>query len=205
VVADVAPWQAAKLRLLNGAHSAMAYLGSLAGLEFVHEFAGEAAGAAFIGRLWDEAETTLLPTAGLDIPAYRASLLARFANPALHHGLRQIAMDGSQKLPQRLVAPFAVRMATGQPSPALALAIAAWMKWQGGRTDAGEVFAVDDPIAGQTRRIVGAALAADRVSGLLSLPTVFPPELANHADIRATLTTALDGLDRHGAAEMISL
>jgi fructuronate reductase len=203
VVADVAPWETAKLRLLNGAHSAMAYLGGLAGLGFVHEFIGDPLRVAFVDRLWNEVETTLVPTAGLDIAAYRAALLARFANPALHHALRQIAMDGSQKLPQRLIAPFAARMAQGLPSPALALAIAAWMKWQGGRTDTGEVFVVDDPLAGQTRRFVDATSAAERVAGFLSLSAIFPPELAHRADIRATLTTALDGLDRHRAAQVM--
>jgi fructuronate reductase len=199
VVADVAPWETAKLRLLNGAHSAMAYLGGLAGLTFVHEFVGDPVRVSFINRLWDETETTLRPTAGLDIPAYRASLLARFANPALNHALRQIAMDGSQKLPQRLIAPFAARMAQGRPSPALALAIAAWMKWQGGRTDTGEGFAVDNPLASQTRRIAAAGSAAERVAGLLSLPAVFAPELADNAAARKALTSALERLDLHGA------
>ena len=198
MVADVAPWETAKLRLLNGAHSAMAYLGGLAGLRFVHEFVGDAVRVDFINRLWDETETTLTPTPGLDIPAYRAALLARFANPALNHALRQIAMDGSQKLPQRLVAPFAARAAQGLPSPALALAISGWMKWQGGRTDAGEAFAVDDQLAGQTRRIASAVSAADRVAGFLSLSAVFPPQLADHA---GALTAALEGLDHHGASQ----
>jgi fructuronate reductase len=200
VVADVAPWETAKLRLLNGAHSAMAYLGGLAGLSFVHEFVGDPAGARFIDRLWDEAETTLVPTAGLDIPAYRAALLARFANPALNHALRQIAVDGSQKLPQRLVAPFAARMVQGQPSPALCLAIAAWMKWQGGRTDRGEVFAVDDPLAGQTQGIAKATSPAERVAGFLALDGVFPRGLAGHA---GAPTATLDSLDRYGATRMI--
>jgi fructuronate reductase len=205
VVGDVAPWETAKLRLLNGAHSAMAYLGGLAGLSFVHEFVADPARVAFIDRLWDETGTTLKPTAGLDIAVYRATLLARFANPALHHSLRQIAMDGSQKLPQRLVAPFAARMTEGLPSPALALAVAAWMKWQSGRTDGGEAFTVDDPLASQTRRISEATSPSERVAGFLCLSAVFPPELAGRADIRDALTTALDSLDRHGAAEMIRI
>ena len=200
VVADVAPWELAKLRLLNGAHSAMAYLGGLAGLTYVHEFVADPACVAFINRLWDEAETTLTPTPGLDIAAYRTALLARFANPALNHALRQIAIDGSQKLPQRLVAPLATRMDQGRPSPALCLAIAAWMKWQGGRTDAGAAFVVDDPLALQTRRTANSGSAADRVAGFLALDGVFKPRLTRHA---GALASALDGLDQHGAADMI--
>jgi len=202
VVADVAPWEIAKLRLLNGAHSAMAYLGGLAGIGFVHAFVGDAARVVFIERLWDEAEATLPPTPGLDIAAYRVALLARFTNPALNHALRQIAMDGSQKLPQRLAAPLMARQARGLASPCLILAIAAWMKWQSGRTDAGETFVVDDPLASQTRPIAESASAAERVAGFLSLSAIFAPELADCAD---TLAAALDGLDRHGAAAMIRL
>ncbi|MDM7955196.1 mannitol dehydrogenase family protein [Blastomonas sp.] len=143
----VAPWEDAKLRLLNGAHSAIAYLGGLGGDEFVHQFVARDAGRAMIETLWDEAQTTLDPPAGLDIPAYRAALLERFANPALQHRTRQIAMDGSQKLPQRLIAPLAERAAAGQQSPALVLAVAAWMRWQAGRTDDGTAFEIDDPAA----------------------------------------------------------
>ena len=175
----------------------------LAGLSFVHDFVGDPRRIAFIDRLWDEAQATLQPAPGLDFAAYRAALLARFANPALNHALRQIAADGSQKLPQRLVAPLMVRQARGLASPALTLAIAAWMKWQAGRTDDGNVFAVDDPLADQTQGIAGAASAADRVAGFVSLDAVFPAELARAADIRSVLTAALDGLDRLGAAEMV--
>jgi len=203
VVRDVAPWETAKLRLLNGAHSAMAYLGGLAGLPFVHDFVGAPHRVAFINRLWDEAEGTLTPTDGLNFAAYRAALLARFANPALNHALRQIAADGSQKLPQRLIAPLMVRQARGLASPALTLAIAAWMKWQAGRTDDGEIFAVDDPLANQTQGIAEAASAADRVAGFVSLDSVFPAKLAITTELRPVLTAALDGLDRLGAAEMV--
>ena len=154
----VAPWEDAKLRLLNGAHSAIAYLGGLTGDEFIHQFVARDAGRRLIAMLWDEAQETLDPPPGLDIAAYRSALLDRFANPALQHRTRQIAMDGSQKLPQRLVQPLIERAAAGKTSPALTLAIAAWMRWQAGRTDGGERFAIDDPAAerlGRTRTVEG--------------------------------------------------
>ncbi len=206
VVQSVEPWEAAKLRVLNGAHSAMAYLGGLAGLRFVHEFVSGPDGVAFIERLWDEAGQTLAPTVGFDLRAYRSALLARFANRALNHSLCQIAMDGSQKLPQRLVAPLLVRTRQGQSSPALTLAIAAWMKWQGGRTDVGEAFTVDDPLAGEIgRRLAGSKDATDRVDALLSVRAVFPPDLATNANCRAHLIQALNDLDRLGAAHLFNL
>lgn len=151
----VAPWEDAKLRLLNGAHSAIAYLGGLAGDEFVHQFTARDAGRRLIAMLWNEAQETLEPPAGLDIAAYRSALLDRFANPALQHRTRQIAMDGSQKLPQRLLQPLIERAAARKDSPALALAVAAWMRWQTGRTDHGERFAIDDPAADRLARARG--------------------------------------------------
>ncbi len=143
----VAPWEEAKLRLLNGAHSAIAYLGGLAGDAFVHEFVGTAQGLLFVERLWDEVVPTLDPPPGLDVAAYRAELMARFANSALQHRTRQIAMDGSQKLPQRLLAPLGAVAEQGGSFAAIALAVAAWVRWQAGTTDAGESFAIDDPAA----------------------------------------------------------
>jgi len=204
IVSSVAPWEAAKLRLLNGAHSAMAYLGGLAGFSFVHDFVGDPGHVAFIDRLWDEAQATLQPTPGLDFAAYRAALLARFANPALHHALRQIAMDGSQKLPQRLIAPLAMRLEQHLASPALTLAIAAWVKWQAGKDDAGIGFAVDDPLADRTRRVLGGRNdAAERVGAILSLTEVFPPAVAANPGFREDLTRMLDGLDQLGAVDMV--
>lgn len=124
MVAEVAPWEDAKLRLLNAAHSTLAYLGLLRGHRFVHDAIGDPDLARLVERLWDEAATTL-DASVVDVPAYRAALRRRFANPALPHALIQIAADGSQKLPPRLLAVLAER--GGQPSPALATAVAGWM------------------------------------------------------------------------------
>ncbi|MGN6123828.1 MAG: mannitol dehydrogenase family protein, partial [Sphingomonas oligoaromativorans] len=79
LTADVAPWEEAKLRLLNGAHSGIAYLGGLAGIEFVNQFVARPEGRAFVEALWDESAETLSPPEGLDIDAYRGELMARFA------------------------------------------------------------------------------------------------------------------------------
>jgi len=200
LTADVAPWEEAKLRLLNGAHSAMAYLGGLAGIEFIHQVVARPAGAAFVQRLWDEAETTLSPPPGLSIPAYRIELMRRFSNSALQHRTRQIAMDGSQKLPQRLLASLAARLARGQSIEALSLGVAAWMRWQGGRDDAGAPFKVDDPLAETTAaRVRASADPAHQVDALLSLASVFPAPLAADPRLREALVGHLTRLSRHGA------
>ena len=199
IAADIAPWEDAKLRLLNGAHSGIAYLGGLAGMFFVHDFVADPAGRRFVLSLWDEAETTLSPPPGLDIAAYRAALMGRFANPALQHRNRQIAMDGSQKLPQRLLAPIAARLERGQGIETLALAVAAWMRWQSGRTDAGEAFAVDDPLAAETARRLADPEA------MLGIAAIFPPKLAADPRFVEAVTRQLARLSDLGAAGALGL
>jgi fructuronate reductase len=200
IAASVAPWEAAKLRLLNGAHSAIAYLGGLAGIEFVHAFVADPERAGFIERLWEEAASTLDPPQGLNIGVYQAALMARFRNPALEHRTRQIAMDGSQKLPQRLLASIAVRLERGQSFDSLGLAVAAWMRWQGGRDDRGRSFTIDDPLAGvMAKRILGAHSPEERVSALLGVREVFTPTLAANAQFRDVLVQSLRRLEQGGA------
>ncbi len=197
----VAPWEDAKLRLLNGAHSAIAYLGGLAGFDFVHEVVAQPAARAFVEALWDESATTLDPPAALDITQYRAALMARFANPALQHRTRQIAMDGSQKLPQRLLAPIADRRAAGLSVDALALAVAAWMRWQSGVTDTGEGFTIDDPISDRLGKAVrDATTTQERVDALLALLSFRPDR-----DLRNAIVANLANLENSGAISAIDV
>jgi fructuronate reductase len=197
---DVAPWEEAKLRLLNGAHSGIAYLGGLAGIELVHAFVEDAAGRRFVEALWRESAATLTPPPGFDLDRYRADLMARFSNPALQHRTRQIAMDGSQKLPQRLLAPIAARRAKGLPVDALALAVAAWMRWQSGADDSGARFTIDDPLAATTADcLAGLSDPADQVDALLAIEPIFPAAVARDADLRAALIRHLANLRDQGA------
>lgn len=201
---DVRPWELAKLRLLNGAHSAIAYLGALAGHDHVHEAMAFPAFEAFVSALQEEAESTLSPPPGLDVAAYRAALIARFSNAALMHKTRQIAMDGSQKLPQRLLFAARARIDRGQPIDALALAIAAWMRWQAGVDEAGRPFVVDDPLAERTQALWDqGGDAPARARALASLEGVFGPDLGADARFLAPVGAALDRLLHEGAANAV--
>ena len=198
----VEPWEDAKLRLLNGAHSALAYLAALSGHEHVDEAVAVPAFRAYVEALWDEAEATLSPPPGLDITAYRRQLMARFSNSALMHRTRQISMDGSQKLPQRLLAGANERLASGQGITAMALGVAAWMRWQSGVTEAGETFVVDDPLAERTAELL-AGLDTDqaKVNALLSLSAVFPSALASDDRFALAVADAYLSLSTLGAVE----
>jgi len=198
----VEPWEDAKLRLLNGSHSALAYLGALSGHEHVHEAVAVPAFRTFVEALWDEAQTTLSPPPGLDVAAYRDELMARFSNSALMHRTRQIAMDGSQKLPQRLLAGAAERLESGQGIEAMALGVAAWMRWQEGVTESGEAVLVDDPLASRTAELIAASENDEaEVRALLTLSAVFPTRLANDRRFVDAVTGAFLSLREHGAVE----
>ncbi|KLE31279.1 mannitol dehydrogenase family protein [Aurantiacibacter luteus] len=142
IVPDVAPFEAAKLRMLNGAHSLLAYAGLDRGHTFVHEAIADPHLRALVEALMADAMPTIAAGPGQDLPSYAEALLARFANPALHHRLAQIAIDGSQKVPQRWLDTLAARQARGLRSPAILTGIAHWL-----RHVRGDVRAVDDPAA----------------------------------------------------------
>jgi len=178
-VADVAPFELMKLRMLNGAHSTMAYLGYLAGHEFIYQASSDPGLARTVEALWDEIAPTLPPTPGIDIPVYRRELMRRFRNTALPHRTWQIAMDGSQKLPQRLLAAARARLAADQSIDTIALAVAAWMRYLSGRDEHGQAIDVRDPLAATFASVVAAAAGNTRelCARLLAIEPVFGRDL----------------------------
>jgi len=127
MVEDVRPFEEMKLRLLNGSHSAIAYLGLLSGHDTVDKSFADPTIRRFVDALWAEAIPTLPKNAGLDTASYTAQLALRFSNTALAHRTAQIANDGSQKLPQRIVASALERLEAGAVPEHLPLVIAAWI------------------------------------------------------------------------------
>jgi fructuronate reductase len=206
LVADVAPFEAMKLRLLNGSHSAFAYLGCLAGHDYIYEVAAMPAFVAFMRALMDEVSPTLAVPAGVDLGAYRDALVERFANPALPHRTRQIAMDGSQKLPQRLLGSVRDNLAAGRTIDALALAVAGWMRYACGVDEAGRPIDVQDPLARELARVAAAngRDAAALVAGFSGLRAIFGDDLPRDARFTAPVTRALSELFAHGAAATVA-
>ena len=199
LVGDVAPFEAMKLRLLNGAHSALAYLGYLSGAETVAEAMADPALTGFAGRLMaDSAVTLSLPT-GTDVDAYMRSLLDRFRNPALRHRTRQIAMDGSQKLPQRVLGTIADRMARGLDIDAHALVVAGWMRYVAGTDEAGRAIDVCDPMAAELAMLALRAGPEHLAETLLGVTPVFGA-LGADPRVRGAVTAALARLTALGAS-----
>ena len=199
LVDDVTPFEHMKLRMLNGTHSSLAYLGYLAGHQTIADTMADPVMAHFVDRLWQsEIIPALTPPPDTDLAAYADALAARYANPAIRHRTWQIAMDGSQKLPQRILGTIAEGRAAGRPVPGLTLAVAAWMRYASGRDETGGTIEVKDPLAPQMAALWRDDPAAT-VDGFLALSQVFPAVLRDDAGFRAELTDALTRLVRDGA------
>ncbi|HLW92408.1 MAG TPA: mannitol dehydrogenase family protein [Roseiarcus sp.] len=205
-VKDVAAFELMKLRLLNGGHSTLAYLGYLAGCETVADTMAAPGFARLVEDLMAlEAAPTLPALPGFDLADYRRDLIARFRNPALRHRTWQIAMDGSQKLPQRLLNTIRARLAAGAPFARLALGVAAWMRYATGVDEKGRAIEVRDPLAARVRQLTqGLTDAPALVEAYLSLDSVFGADLPADPRFREAVTAALKRLLDCGAAQTVA-
>ena len=172
LVGDVRPFEAAKLRMLNGAHSALAYLGLERGHIFVHQAINDPQIRSTVeGLMRNEAAASLAPVGGQDIARYADGLLMRFHNPSLRHRLAQIATDGSQKIGPRWLEPIRLNRLARRSSPATLMALAAWI-----RHVRGDRSPVCDPLAGRLRRLWSEAGADGIVSALFDQDGMFSRE-----------------------------
>jgi fructuronate reductase len=197
LVDDVEPYEQLKLRMLNGTHSMLAYLGALAGHPTIAQALADPELAEAAQRLLEEdVAPTLTAPPGTDLTAYGRSVLERFANPALRHRTVQIAMDGSQKLPLRLLGTVRDGLAAGRTPRWAILGVAAWMAYVAlGRSRTGDPLPLDDPLADRLRAAVppGGDVRAT-ADGLLAVREVFPEELAGNAAFRDCLIDELGRL-----------
>lgn len=205
---DVAAYEQAKLRLLNGAHSTLAYLGLLAGLETVAEAMTQPAMRAFVERLMiEDIQPTLVASvaAGMDLPAYRQAILGRFENPAMRHNLAQIAWDGSQKLPIRILGTIAAAIRAQRPLERLVLPIAAWLHFI--RTRAVAATPIVDPLSEQLAACGQRATASSQhdLPMFLALPGVFPADLARNTGFVRALGEAYDLVAARGPLGAVAL
>ena len=202
-VSDVAPFESMKLRMLNGSHSALAYLGYLAGHDTVAEAMDDDALAGFVEGLMTDTIPTLDLPSNIDVNAYKTSLLTRFRNRALHHRTWQIAMDGSQKLPQRILGPVRDRLAKGLPIEHHALVVAGWMRYVTGIDERGRPIDVRDPLLKSFQeRLHGAGGNAVRIVGdLLGLKAIFGDDLPADQRFRQRVTDALSNIYSLGSRQ----
>jgi fructuronate reductase len=159
-VADVRPHEQRKLWLLNGGHSLLAYEGSARGHETVADAVSDPVCRAQLERWWDEAARHL-PLPPAEVAAYRAALLERWSNRRIRHRLEQIAMDGWQKIPVRILPVLRLERGAGRLPPGAVHALAAWVRHlRGGASSARAVLARLDPALAEDRDLVAAVAAA---------------------------------------------
>ncbi|GAB5097861.1 mannitol dehydrogenase family protein [Caballeronia sp. HLA56] len=197
LVDDVTPFEIAKLRMLNATHSTLAYLSMLAGFEAISDAVGHAPLRALIHAVMThEIAPTLDVPASFDLLAYRDALLERYANPALKHRCAQIAMDGSQKIPPRILSSISARLDAGQSFDGLALAVAAWLRFLRGRADDGTSYPISDPMAQRLTELAANAPSPEAlVTSILGVREVFPEALANAPAFVESLKVASKALD----------
>ena len=203
-VGEIAPYERMKLRMLNGTHSMLAYCGYLTGCTYVRDVMLRPDLASLVDRHLAAARSTLPPVAGVDLKHYAADLRARFANPAIAHQTYQIAMDGTEKLPQRLFQPSLELLSRGESVRPFAFATSAWMRYCLGRTDEGATYALRDPREEQiVQALAGAGDARSISAALHTLPGFIPPALAANATWRSEVDGALSVMLEKGMAAAV--
>ena len=193
---DVAPWEAAKLRLLNASHSLLAYLGLAAGYETISDaVADDAFRAACRGLMLEDVLPVIELPRELDGGEYCAGVLDRFANPALGHTTAKVGSDGSQKIGLRLLTTVKDNLDAGREPRWAALAVAAWMH-RVASTPSGEL---NDPLAAELHAALPGTRTADAVvPALLGLRSVFDGALAANPTFEKLLMHWYSALDSTG-------
>ena len=205
LVADVVPFEEMKLRMLNGSHSFLAYLGYLAGYQHINDcMQDDNYRRAALALMLDEQAPTL-KVQGVDLSHYASLLIDRYCNPALKHRTWQIAMDGSQKLPQRMLDSVRWHLAHQHDFTLLALGVAGWMRYVGGVDDAGQAIEICDPLLPVIQQAVAASADGEaRVKALLGIEAIFGRELPQEARFVSAVTRAYVALQRQGAKATVA-
>ena len=201
MVSNVELHEKMKLRCLNGTHSVSAYLGYLAGFNTIAECVSNDSMVNYIQYLWgNEIIPTLETPDGEDLNDYCSELLERYQNTAIEHRTWQIAMDGSQKLPQRILETVSDLLKHQRNFQGLALAIAGWIKYVTGIDLNGEIIDVRDPLAIELAIIAKKSKTSEHyVDSILDLNKVFPANLRNSSVFREEIQKFYKILEQYGS------
>lgn len=207
LVNNVEIFEKIKLRLLNGAHSILAYSGYLAGYDYVSEVMTDPAFVNLVERFHalDAGETVTAPS-GFDIEYYKGQLRDRFRNKSLKHRTWQIAMDGSQKLPQRLLHTLRDQLAGEGHIDIICLGVAAWIRYVSGIDEKGDPIEVSDPMAETLRKACDSAKgnAAAMVKAVVGIKEVFGDDLIAEERFTATTTQWLEQFYQKGVRATVA-
>ncbi len=184
IVADVEPFEQRKLWLLNGSHSLLAYAGSARGHETVAAAIADPVCRGWVEQWWDEAARHLSIEA-TEITRYRSALLGRYGNPAIRHSLAQIAADGSQKVPARVLPVLRAELAQGRVPDGATRAVAAWIAHLRG---------AGAPVRDASADVVRPLAQADPQTAVRAVLDWLDPALAAHPEAVAAVRRQLSDL-----------
>ncbi|HCR3978069.1 mannitol dehydrogenase family protein [Citrobacter koseri] len=205
LVADVLPFEEMKLRMLNGSHSFLAYLGYLSGYQHINECMEDEHFRRAARALMLEEQTPTLNVTGVDLTRYADMLIARYSNTGLRHRTWQIAMDGSQKLPQRMLDSVRWHLVHHHRFDLLALGVAGWMRYVGGVDEQGNRIDVSDPLLPVLQNaVMQSAEGEARVKALLGVEAIFGNELPHEPLFVAQVTQAYLSLLENGAKATVA-
>ena len=176
LVSDIVPYEEAKLRLLNGSHSLIAYLGQLTDKETVADTLEDELFGKVVKRFMTEMQATLETPKTFDLIAYQSQIFDRFCNAALRHKTAQIASDGSEKIPQRWLEAIMVLRRQKRPVRFLAMAVALWIRYLQGLSETGTKLIISDPRKHQLLPMVTSSSKAKEV--ITSVISLLNPDLA---------------------------
>jgi len=196
---DIASFETMKLRLLNGAHSSLAYIGILLGHQTVADCMNDATLRPFVESLMrTEIQPEVVPPSGFDLDPYIDQLLERFSNPHLRHRCAQIAMDGSQKIPQRLLPLLEERLSRGRCVQRLVFVLATWMIF------VQQQQPLLDPLSLKLKALADGTNDVGLVSALLKSSNVFSKGLQSSTALHSALAAAISDIRQLGVRRALT-
>lgn len=204
-VNDVRPFEQMKLRMLNGSHSFLAYLGYLAGYEHISDCMNDPSyQKAALQLMLNEQRPTLNMPTDINLTQYGKHLIERYKNTNIKHRTWQIAMDGSQKLPPRMLESIQFHLDNGSNFDLLSLGVAAWMCYVSGTDEKGNEIDVRDPMVEKFKQIYAqTGLSINAVDALLKLENIFPPSLSANNTFVESVKKAYQSLLDNGAKQTV--
>lgn len=209
-VEDVALYEKMKLRFLNGSHSALAYLGKLTDHQFIHQAMSQPVFKKLVAQLMRDMTDSLSKSMTFDFDSYGAVIVERFLNDQIQYQTQQVATDGSQKLPQRILAPLAERLSEGYLSTAMCLVIAGWLEYLSGQSESGNPHPVSDPMADQLQSICQNKTSEENpdvkimVDSVFAIDGLFPQSLKESTQVRTTIVNLIKQFRQDGVLNTIN-